>query len=186
MNPQTPPESEEPVNANKTPMHQKMLGALSWLNEVENHSLVELLGRYSNRANWTNLLERLNRYDQPKRPASSTRRRTVRRLRRNEADMLVRRYRSGTTVCELASLFKIHRTTVSAHLRRAGVKMRRLGLTDSQVMEAAVLYVQGWSLARIGRKLAVDGETVRKALRAQGVPMRSPGGRGSNKPVRRP
>jgi DNA-directed RNA polymerase specialized sigma24 family protein len=49
---------------------------------------------------------------------------TVRKLSSDEVDVLVERYRSGATMMELAELFNIHRTTVSAHLRRAGVRTR--------------------------------------------------------------
>jgi DNA-directed RNA polymerase specialized sigma24 family protein len=50
---------------------------------------------------------------------------TVRKLSSEEVDVLVERYRSGATMIELADLFKIHRTTVAAQLRRASVETRR-------------------------------------------------------------
>jgi DNA-binding CsgD family transcriptional regulator len=36
--------------------------------------------------------------------------------------VLAERYRAGATMIELAEQFRVHRTTVSAHLRRAGEK----------------------------------------------------------------
>jgi IS30 family transposase len=41
-----------------------------------------------------------------------------------------------------------------------------------QIDQAAELYQQGWSLARIGSHLGVDGTTVWKELRRLGVHMR--------------
>jgi DNA-binding NarL/FixJ family response regulator len=42
---------------------------------------------------------------------------TDRKLSSEEVVVLVERYRAGATMIELAEQFKIHRTTVSAHLR---------------------------------------------------------------------
>lgn len=42
------------------------------------------------------------------------------RLKRDQVNRLVELYQSGTRVGELAGLFEISRTTVWAHLRRAG------------------------------------------------------------------
>lgn len=47
----------------------------------------------------------------------------------------------------------------------------------AQVEEAAHLYRQGWSLARLGERFEVDSTTVWRALRAQGVRMRDSHGR---------
>jgi DNA-directed RNA polymerase specialized sigma24 family protein len=90
---------------------------------------------------------------------------------------LVEAYQAGATVYELAERFKIHRQTVSKHLHREGVKMRRRGLDDQQVVDATALYERGWSLARIGRKLEVQTGTVWMALRSRGVTMRDTHGK---------
>jgi lambda repressor-like predicted transcriptional regulator len=87
---------------------------------------------------------------------------------------------AGGTVYELADCFGIHRTTVSAHLHREGVAMRRRGLDEPRVDHAARLDEQGWSVARIGARLDVDrgvDSTAWSALRARRVPMRDPQGR---------
>jgi hypothetical protein len=49
---------------------------------------------------------------------------------------LARQYREGATGYELADRFAIHRTTVSGHLRRAGVAMCGQGLDEQQVDHA--------------------------------------------------
>jgi lambda repressor-like predicted transcriptional regulator len=90
---------------------------------------------------------------------------------------LVDGYRAGVAVKGLAIEFGVHRTTVTQHLQRNGVPLRRRGLDDQQVDQAMHLYRQGWSLARVGARLHVDTHTVRTVLRARGVPMRDIHGR---------
>jgi lambda repressor-like predicted transcriptional regulator len=138
---------------------------------------VELLGRYSNWTNWTDRLEGLGKARQLGRPQASIRRATVRRLSEPQLTELVAGYEAGASVYDLAERFKIHRQTVSQHLHRLGVTMRNQGLDEQQVDHAAVLYQQGWSLARIAKRHHVEPGTVRLALLSQGVRMRDTHGR---------
>lgn len=101
----------------------------------------------------------------------------ARQLRPTEVEALVDAYRAGATVYELAEVFGISRQTVSGHLHRCGVQMRRQGLTVRQVDEAATLYGQGLSLARIGARFGVDAGTVRARLLEREVRMRDTHGR---------
>ncbi|MBF6252769.1 helix-turn-helix transcriptional regulator [Nocardia farcinica] len=97
----------------------------------------------------------------------------MRRLSEEERTSLAEDYRSGMTVYELAAKFGIDRRTVSKHLKRMGVEMRRQGLSEEQIDEAVRLYVeQRWSLVRIGEKLEVDHGTVWNRLRERGIRMR--------------
>jgi hypothetical protein len=64
--------------------------------------------------------------------------------------------------------------TVLRLLHDHGAKVRGQGLTDLQA--AIQFYEAGWSLKQIGNKSDCDAETVRKALKAAGVQMRSPNG----------
>src|ERR1019366_6221183 len=83
-------------------------------------------GRYSNLADWAKELRQLSAMaGQPRLREQSKLHQVVRRLRADEVNALVARYESGATVYELAALFKIHRTTVSAHLHRHGANVRR-------------------------------------------------------------
>src|SRR2546423_5207683 len=61
---------------------------------------------------------------------------------------LVAAYQNGTSLRDLEIRFQIARTTVMAHLRRAGVPKRRPVLTG-RVDRPAQLHGQGWSLARL-------------------------------------
>jgi lambda repressor-like predicted transcriptional regulator len=87
---------------------------------------------------------------------------------------LVEGYNAGASVRQLVDRFELHRTTVLAHLERAGVARRphTRKLTDVQIAAAAELYDAGWSLARLGTRFDVDSQTVRRTLRSQGVQMR--------------
>lgn len=100
-----------------------------------------------------------------------------RRLHKTEIADLVRQYRQGATVYELADSFGIHRTTVSDHLRRQCVRLRGHRMTGSEIDQAAALYQAGLSLARVGERLGFDGKTIMNALHAKGVRMRDSHGR---------
>jgi hypothetical protein len=76
-----------------------------------------------------------------------------RRLSRPEVEALVADYEAGKRVGELAEVYGIHRTTVSAHVARAGKTRGRL--SEAQVDEAVRLDEQGWSLRAVGRHLDV-------------------------------
>ncbi|RDI52728.1 hypothetical protein DFR68_103112 [Nocardia mexicana] len=91
--------------------------------------------------------------------------------------MLVRDYVAGATTSELGDRFGVDRRTVSAILHRHDVPMRRRGLSADQIDEAIRLYGLGWSLARVGRHLAVDSTTVLNRLRERGVRTRDTHGR---------
>jgi DNA-binding transcriptional ArsR family regulator len=95
-------------------------------------------------------------------------------LSAEDVEALVDGYRAGATVYDLATRFGINRTTVSQHLRRSGVRMRRQGLEQDQVATAARLYEQGQSLSKVGACVGVDAGTVRQALITCGVRMRAP------------
>ncbi|MGD7705441.1 helix-turn-helix domain-containing protein [Microlunatus sp. Y2014] len=86
------------------------------------------------------------------------------RLDAASVDALVDGYLAGQTVYELAAEFGIERRTVSAHLHRRGVPMRRRGLSLAQKEEAFALRDRGWSLAQIGARFDVSAGTVRNHL----------------------
>ena len=78
------------------------------------------------------------------------------------------------TVPQVTRRYGIHRTTVRGHLEQLGVERRAhvRKLTDEQVVRAAKLYATGLSLAAVGSRLGVDGQTIRKEFRTAGVPVR--------------
>jgi len=85
---------------------------------------------------------------------------------------LVAGYQSGKAMKELAAEFGVNRLTVSAHLRRAGVPIRRGGLDQDQAVEAVRLDGAGWSSGRLAEMFGVSADTVLKTLRSGKVSIR--------------
>lgn len=90
---------------------------------------------------------------------------------------IIARYRSGESSTSLAAVFGVSKNSVIKLLRDAGVPIRRQGLTNEQIDDAARLYEAGQSLAKIGRQLGVDHGTVWRQLKNCGVRMRDTHGR---------
>ena len=100
-----------------------------------------------------------------------------RRLAPGEVADLVAAYRQGVLVEDLATSFRVNRTTVLGHVRRQGVPRRdRRALQGDDVDRAAQLYAGGGSADWVAAQLGVAASTVRRTLKEVGVPMR-PGGR---------
>ena len=119
-----------------------------------------------------------NEADQPRsRDLTSASPRRLRRLNESERAALAQDYVAGMTVYELATKYGISRDTVSKHLHRKSVEMRGKSPTQEQVDDAVRLYGEGWSTQRIGDKLGVYPQTVRRQLLERGVRMRDTHGR---------
>ena len=69
------------------------------------------------------------------------------------------------------------KVTITNMLRDNNVVIRRQPLSAGQVKQAIRNYSDGESLARIGAKLKVSPETVRRCLLAEGVALRARPGR---------
>ena len=72
-------------------------------------------------------------------------RQTQRRLTKEQTQQLGIDYESGASMQELAARWSLHRTTVAAQLRQAGVPLRRQGIPADRLAEAIKLYGEGWS-----------------------------------------
>jgi len=77
-------------------------------------------------------------------------------------------------VLDLASRFDVNRTTVLAHVGRAGVQRNsdHGKWNDAMLAEAVSLYALGHSLATIADHFDVDAKTVASRLRRAGVELR--------------
>jgi hypothetical protein len=73
---------------------------------------------------------------------------------------LVIGYKTGSTVYQLAELFRINRGTMSNLLERQGVPRRNRSLSPAQIERATELYAAGLSLVSVGKQLGCDGSTV--------------------------
>ena len=81
-------------------------------------------------------------------------------------------YETGKTMRELSVELGIHRNTVSSYLRRTSARLRRPGLDPTQARTVADLYQAGWSSGRLAEMFEVSADTVLKALRQSGTPIR--------------
>jgi DNA-binding transcriptional ArsR family regulator len=88
-----------------------------------------------------------------------------RRLTSAQIEQLVLDYKAGVgSVYILARNYGVDRSTVSGHLRAAGLRLGRLPLTDAEVERAASLRADGSSFNEIGRAMKRDPKTIKKAL----------------------
>ena len=83
-------------------------------------------------------------------------------------------YRAGERVIDLAEQFAISRSTVLAHLRRAGVP-KYSGWTEATTAEARRYYEAGLSLTEISERMGRARTTIGNHLREAGVAMRPRG-----------
>ncbi|WP_091112618.1 helix-turn-helix domain-containing protein [Geodermatophilus dictyosporus] len=97
-----------------------------------------------------------------------------RRLTADQVTALVRAYEAGADMKALAARWGMHRATVAAQLRRAGVELRRQGLPPDRLQEAVRLYGEGWSCQRLAERYGCDDETVRQTLKKANIRLRKP------------
>ncbi|MDA8380116.1 MAG: hypothetical protein M0020_04715 [Actinomycetota bacterium] len=101
-------------------------------------------------------------------------RQVQRRLSPAKLEALIAEYEAGARVCELAKVFRLHRTTVARHVARAG-KTRPV-MTVAQIDEAVRLHGEGLTLHEVGQRVGAADQTVRRELVERAVTIR-PGGR---------
>jgi hypothetical protein len=100
--------------------------------------------------------------------------RRARRLNPAQLEELVSAYVAGDRVVDLAARYRIHRSTVITHLRRAGVP-KYSGWDESVMAEARALYESGLPIAAISERLGRAKTTIGEHLIADGVEMRPRG-----------
>ena len=79
--------------------------------------------------------------------------------------------REGFTVNEIAERVGFHRTTVSKHLKRAGLKLRTDVSDESFQQRVRQVYAETGTIKGTAKKLGVSKGTVRKVLRATHHPL---------------
>jgi hypothetical protein len=140
---------------------------------------VEAIGKNSNLGHlckkWTDLRKRIN--ESPARPPLSRqdgpKPRSKRFLTAQDITDIVRRYEAGETTQQIGNRYGIFKTRVATVLREQGIVIRRQGLDDAQVSEAATLYTAGKSLAWLGARYGVSHTTVAAALRRNRIGLRT-------------
>jgi hypothetical protein len=96
------------------------------------------------------------------------------RLSISDSARLCSDYQAGATLKALAYEYRIHKTTASAVLQRAGIARRsyNVGPSDEAKLLAVELYGQGISTAVIGAILGFSSETIRSHLIQTGIKLR--------------
>ena len=136
------------------------------------------MGRYSNREQMASHLEELARMvPAPDRVVRRPAKKFQHRLRPDEAEQLVDDYREGALVKDLVARYRVNQTTVTHHVRRAGVRLRYPNSLRNKISEAADLYRSALSLAAVSIQFGVDPDTIRRALLRAEVRMRDNQGR---------
>jgi hypothetical protein len=136
------------------------------------------MGRYSNQGEMASHLEELSVMDPEPVPIVRRKPKQVhRRLRSDEVDQLVIDYEAGVPINDLVARYRIDQSTVTQHVKRAGVRMRYPKLVSQEIEEATGLYCSGLSLAAVGKHFGIDAYTVRRTLLKVGVQMRDHQGR---------
>lgn len=137
---------------------------------------MEVLGRYSKHWSQIQVIQKLLAMTPNGCPVAPVLSRQAQyRLSKSEIERLLIIYQSGRTVNDLAADFQVNRTTIMAHLRRAGVPRRESKISDSQLREVVECYLAGQTLVQVGDRFGVDGEAIRRALLKAGVARRSAG-----------
>lgn len=126
-------------------------------------TVVEVLGRYSNRRDITRMLDRLAGL-----PAV-VREQPVLRARQRFVDeelekALVEQYEAGVSTYELGRRFGLHRQRVSAVLLKKGVETRGRVVTDKMAEEMRSMRSAGMSHSAIAERLGVARSTVSRVL----------------------
>jgi hypothetical protein len=93
-----------------------------------------------------------------------------------QIEELVEHHRGGEGVVVLAKSYRVHRSTVTAHLDRRAAR-RRFCLADEQVQRAGSLYLRGLTLDEIAAELGTSQRTVGRAVASLGMPRRPAGPR---------
>ena len=98
-----------------------------------------------------------------------------RRLSPGVVDELAHLYEKGASIDALAQRYRVHRTTVIAHLDRRGVPRRRVTrkMTDPLVAQASERYAEGLSVADVAAEFGVHARTLAREFRRTGTPIRA-------------
>jgi len=85
---------------------------------------------------------------------------------------LVVDYGAGVSSTELQAKYSLSKGSVLRLLGESGVKMRRRGLTDSQLEAVLVRYQAGRTIREVATELELPKTSVQNALERSGLPMR--------------
>ena len=87
----------------------------------------------------------------------------------SQNDEIVKLYRGGMRVADIARQFGTSEWTIHHRLNRMGVERRPHGMSEEAISRAVELRSAGMSFNRIGPVVGVSPNTVAKELRARGA-----------------
>ncbi len=99
------------------------------------------------------------------------------RLRSARRAELSADYEAGMPVKAITAKYGVHRGTMPALVRRAGVAVRIAGLDAEERAWASSLYESGMTLVQVARRMGIGDEAVRQAVVDEGGQIRPPGRR---------
>lgn len=93
-----------------------------------------------------------------------------REFTKEEIHDIVSGYRNGKSTYALAKEFKCHRSTISRHLKSAGVDVK---VEKIDIQDAIKMYEEGYTTKEIADKYHMTDNAVSRRLKKAGVTMRS-------------
>ena len=85
---------------------------------------------------------------------------------------MIAAYKAGASLYTIACEWKLGKQTVRRKLDEAGVRIRRKGLDDEQVVRAVSGYESGQTIREVAADLGVGHSMVWRALKKAGVELR--------------
>ncbi len=82
---------------------------------------------------------------------------------------IARRYQAGERPVDLAREYGVSEWRVQELRKRFSLAKHPIGMTDSEIEMAALLYSQGLSFNKIGARVGRDPNTIAKELRLRGI-----------------
>ena len=95
------------------------------------------------------------------------------RLTKLEIQTICERYQNGASIYKLAAEFDCHRRTISDTLRRNGIEVSHLASKKPELVKKIIeLYAEMKTPKEVGAIVGVNGDTVRKVLKENGIYIR--------------
>lgn len=95
------------------------------------------------------------------------------RLTKLEIQTICERYQNGASIYKLAAEFDCHRRTISDTLKRNGIEVSHLASKKPELVKKIIeLYAEMKTPKEVGAIVGVNGDTVRKVLKENGIYIR--------------
>lgn len=113
------------------------------------------------------------KYPYPKEKVIRSITRHQKRLSKLEIQTICERYQNGASIYKLAADFGCHRRTISDTLKRNGVEVSHQATKKPELVKKIIeLYAEMKTPKEVGAIVGVNGDTVRKVLKENGIYIR--------------